>query len=161
MSNLIEKYRERLKEIAEKRKALVAELSTGPSEFVRSLVENINIDDFDLPNDDEKFYSNDLADSVHSNCKICGIDVRLNQMRQHTRKFHDVAIKDYISKFGNPRNHIVKHVYHKCGECCEEILFDADSVHLHVMKHTMSLHDYTEKYLKKVRKKRRGKKRVG
>ena len=127
--------------------------SAGPSEFVRSLVENINLDEFILPRQDdaEKFYSNDLADSVQSKCQICGVDVRINQMRQHTRKFHDVAIKDYITKFGNPRHHIVKHVYHKCGECSEELLFDADPVDLHVAKHSMSLHDYTEKYLKKVR----------
>ena len=51
------------------------------------------------------------------------------------------------NKFGNHRDQIVEEVYHKCGICCEEMLLDADNIHLHVKHHKISLKDYNAKYI--------------
>ena len=146
-STLFSQYNERLEQIIKKRKQKENELHNGPSEFVKSLVENLK---FESPEEiKERVYSNDMTDACKTVCKVCNNKVTLYYMRSHAKNMHGITIKEYRSMYGYHREHIVKEVYHKCGLCQKDLLLDQDDIHMHVRKHKFSLREYNAKFIMK------------
>ena len=156
---LLSHFNERLQNIIKKRKRIESELYEGPSEFVQNLVKNLKLDDLveERAEDSERVFSNDMDDACQTKCKVCECEVTMNQMRAHTKNKHSMTIKEYKELFGNHRDSIIKYVYHKCGLCQEELLLDADSIHMHVLKHQLSLKEYNKQFIKKKTRKERNK----
>ena len=125
-----------------------SELHDGPSEFVKSLVKNLKIEEFE---DEDKVFSNDMTDACKTICKICQVELALTCMRGHTKSAHSMTVKEYKEQFGNYRDQIVRKVYHKCGVCTDEMLLDADTIHLHVRRHEITLKEYNAKFVKRAR----------
>merc|ERR1712217_794894 len=157
---LLSHFNERLQSIIKKRKRIESDLNDGPSEFVQNLVKNLKLDDLvEKKEEDERVFSNDMDDACRTKCKVCESEVTMNQMRAHTKNKHSITIKEYKELFGNHRDSIVKYVHHRCGVCQEVLLLDADTIHLHVLRHKMSLKEYNKQFIKKKStKERRNKK---
>ena len=114
---------------------------------------NTAIDPEEVNTNDEKLYSNNLADSIKTVCKVCQRTVKLVGMRSHTRNCHKISITEYTEKYGNPRAQMIKPIfYHKCGICSKEMLLDADTIHSHLQTHKVSLKEYSNKFLVYCRK---------
>ena len=148
-SSPISEYHQTIQDYIRKRKRMESELHGGPSEIVKNLVKNIKLDEIvaEAAESKSKKFSSDMTDACKTICQVCKMPVTLNYMRNHTKNFHGISINDYKNKFGNHRDQIVEEVYHKCGICCEEMLLDADNIHLHVKRHKISLKDYNAKYI--------------
>ena len=145
-STLVSQYQERLNQIIQKRKQIENKIQNGPSDFVKHLVKNLNLEEV-VKSSTQKVYSNDMTDACKTVCKICHKNVTLNIMRTHTRTVHKINIKDYRDMHGNPREQIINKVYHKCQLCKKELLLDADDIHIHVLKHQISLREYNHKFI--------------
>ena len=78
--------------------------------------------------------SNDTRDNVKVKCRIenCGRKYPLTYFRGHTRHFHKMPVNDYKKIYGEPKNHIVEKVYHRCGLCAKLVLFDSDIISGHL-----------------------------
>ena len=146
---MFSQYHEKLEQIIKKRKRVESILHGGPSEFVQNLVKNLKLEENEkiMPESQGRVYSSDMTDACKTICKVCKVQVTLNYMRTHSKNKHKMTINEYKDMFGNHRDHIVKEVHHKCGFCQEEILLDADSIHLHVKRHKVSLKDYNAKFI--------------
>ena len=135
-----------LEQFNRKRKNMEIEVQSGPSEFVKNLVKNLKLDEIELK--EARLYSNNMAKSCKSICKICKDKINLNYMRQHTKKEHKISIKDYGRLYGHHRTHMVEPVYyHRCPFCQKDLLLDADDIHKHVGTHGVKLKDYSAKFI--------------
>ena len=92
-------------------------------------------------------FSNNLKDAVRTICQVCQASVILLTMRSHTRKKHNMDIKEYRKEFGDPKNQMVEEVKHRCGICSEELLLHCDAITPHVKKHNITHSEYTKKYM--------------
>ena len=148
-SSPISAYHRTIQDYIRKRKRMESQLHGGPSEVVRNLVKNIKLDEIvaEVSESKEKKFSSDMTDACKTICQVCKLPVTLNYMRNHTKNSHGISINEYKNKFGNHRDQIVQEVYHKCAICSEEMLLDADNIHLHVKRHKISLKDYNAKYI--------------
>ena len=136
-----------LEQFNRKRKNMEIEVQTGPSEFVKNLVKNLKLDE--IESKEARLYSNNMANACKTICKICKEKMNLNYMRRHTKKHHNITIKEYRSVYGDQRDDIVEPIYyHKCEICHEkEMLLDADDIHMHVAKHEVKLKEYNAKFI--------------
>ena len=92
--------------------------------------------------------SNDLADCVLVECKICGIKrTRIYLRKSHVDKVHNMSITEYKTRFGDLSP--VENVLHRCAICDQLIQLDSDllSHHLRREDHKMSTKDYKEQYM--------------
>ena len=146
---MFSQYHEKLEQIIRKRKRIESELQGGPSEFVQNLVKNLKFEELEetAPESQGRVFSNDMTDACRTICKVCKAQVTLNYMRNHTKNNHQMTIHEYKDMFGNHRDQIVNEVHHKCGFCQDEILLDADIIHLHVKRHKVSLKEYNAKFI--------------
>ena len=144
-SSLYSAYHDRLDQIIKKRKRIENEIQDGPSDFIKQLVKNIKIEELE---NDTKIFSNDMADCLKTICKICLAKVSLNAIRMHTMQFHNLRIKEYKEKFGNPGDNVITMVYHKCGLCQKELKLNWDDMKGHLSwNHNLKLKDYSATFL--------------
>jgi len=95
-------------------------------------------------------FSNNTKDAARSACKICGKVFMIPNMRNHTKKDHDMVITEYKTKFNQHYYDLIEKVLHKCGICGEILLLDGDVIAHHLYKkvsHSISHKDYNAKYL--------------
>ena len=92
-------------------------------------------------------FSNHTKDSVQTVCQLCQGHFYFVNMRNHTRKAHQLSISDYKAKYGALQDHIVEEIYHECGICSKAMLFDSDSMNHHTKKHGLTHKEYSAKYL--------------
>jgi hypothetical protein len=144
---MFSQYHEQVDEIIRKRKRIEFELQDGPSEFVKNLVLNMKLEEFEPSLG--RVYSNNMSEACKTICKVCQAQVSLTGMRNHTRNNHKMTIHEYKEKYGNPKDQIVKMVYHKCGLCQADVLFNSDNIQNHVVrKHQYSLKEYNAEFIK-------------
>ena len=91
--------------------------------------------------------SNHTKDSVQTVCQLCQGHFYFVNMRNHTRKAHQLSISDYKAKYGALQDNIVEEIYHECGICSKAMLFDSDSMNHHTKKHGLTHKEYSAKYL--------------
>ena len=148
-SYLYSTYHERLDQIIKKRKRIENEIQDGPSDFIKQMVKNLKIEEIE---NDTKIFSNDMADCLKTMCRICQVEVSLNAIRMHTKQFHNLRIKEYKEKFGNPSDNVITMVYHKCGLCQKELKLNWDDMKVHLRIHNLKLRDYSIEYLVNTRR---------
>ena len=100
-----------------------------------------------LMEQEEKRFSNDMAECCTHQCRLCNRLVSLTSLRSHTRNSHHITIKDYVEQFGNYREQIHTETWHQCGLCNKEILLDGDSIHKHCNSHKITMAEYSNLYL--------------
>ena len=159
-SSHLSEYHHQVQQYIRKRKRMESELQEGPSEIVRNLVKNIKLNELDANDGEskEKKFSNDMVDACRTLCKVCQQPITLNYLRTHSKNTHKLSISKYKEMFGNHRdeNQILQVMYHKCGICEEEMLLDADNIHLHVKRyHKIELSEYNAKFIKSSRSRTR------
>ena len=98
--------------------------------------------------------SNDLADCVQVECKICGVRrTRIYLRKSHVDKVHNMSITEYKTRYGdlNP----VENVLHRCAICEQLIQLDSDLLNHHLRRedHQISTRDYKEQYMVDTREK--------
>ena len=101
-SDTLSSYENLLDQIIKKRKMVEDEIQTGPSEFVKHLVKNLKLDKIESKN--ARLYSNNMANACKTICKICKEKMNLNYMRRHTKKHHNITIKEYRGVYGDISN---------------------------------------------------------
>ena len=92
--------------------------------------------------------SNDLADCVLVECKICGIKcTRIYLRKSHVGKVHNMNITEYKTRYGDLT--AVENVLHRCAICGQLLQLDSDllSHHLRREDHMISTKDYKEQYM--------------
>ena len=100
-----------------------------------------------LMEEEEKRFSNDMAECCTHQCRLCHRLVSLTGLRSHTRTSHHITIKDYVEQFGNYREQLHTVTWHRCGLCQKEILLDGDEIHKHCRSHGMSMAAYSNLFL--------------
>jgi len=100
-----------------------------------------------IPTDVENCkFSDNLADSVRTTCKICDASVTLTGMRSHTMIKHKLQITKYKELHGPFE--IIEHVYHKCHLCGKILLLDCDAMGGHIKGiHKMKEKEYKEQFM--------------
>jgi len=97
-----------------------------------------------------RVFSNNKKDFCKVECKICGGVKQVSSMYYHVTRAHKMRIQDYNSKHGRytARNLLTTTVYHRCGVCNMELLFDSQSISNHVIKkHNMGVAAYSKQFL--------------
>ena len=95
--------------------------------------------------------SNDRANLVSVQCRICMKITRLNDLRMHTQKKHSIAITDYRKMFlGEPQ--LLERILHRCAICGNLLLLDTDSIKSHLRCHNMKLKQYSQNYMVNTKK---------
>ena len=61
--------------------------------------------------------SNSMAEVVRSSCKVCGEHVKVTNMREHTKRVHQMTITEYKSKFN-------QYYYDLCSRADSSWLWD-------------------------------------
>ena len=138
---------EKLNRIIRKRKQIESNFDSGPSKFVKNLVENLTLEN------QGRVYSNVLYDVCKVKCEVCASNVRLSYMKTHVIRTHGISFKEYSQMFGNPLESM-RHIYHKCAICFEDLLFDLDNIKCHITekKHKITMREYSLKHLAKGKK---------
>jgi len=93
--------------------------------------------------------SNDYADIVKIECRICGKRVEKDNFRFMHLKQHGMDLSDYKVSYGEPV--VVKNKYHKCHICHQIFVFTRSRLAGHLSRHKVSVKDYGKKYLTKVK----------
>ena len=74
-------------------------------------------------------------------CEICQTEVR--QLAVHVYQVHQTFLQDYRKKYGVRDS--ANLVYHKCGVCGKEMVFDYSNVGAHIRNlHKLSFKEYKE-----------------
>ena len=72
----------------------------------------------------------------------------MHSMRSHTRRHHNMSVKEYQAKHGSIKENMSKVTLHRCKLCSEDVLLDSDDIHNHANhKHRMSMKEYTTRFL--------------
>ena len=77
--------------------------------------------------------SNDQADYVLVECRLCKAKVPLTRLRSHTATAHKVPISEYKRRFGT-KLPLLETVKHRCGVCGELVLLDNDAIAVHLRR---------------------------
>jgi len=93
--------------------------------------------------------SDDYADIVKIECRICGKRVEKDNFRFMHLKQHGMDLSDYKVAYGDPA--VVKNKYHKCHICRQLFLFTRSRLASHLSRHKVSVKDYGKKYLIKMK----------
>lgn len=105
---------------------------------------------FERPEKNQKL-SDKTEDFVRSVCQICWNQIKISQMRSHVRYNHDVTIKEYRERFGDPEDDFVEMVYHQCKLCQKVILHCGDALLFNVRcKHKMTYANYVGNIMEKI-----------
>ena len=92
--------------------------------------------------------SNDLADYMLVECRICQALKPKTRLREHTKSAHGIPITEYKARFGELEP--IEPVFHRCGICEKKIFLDNDAVavHLKSLGHPRITHkDYNEAFM--------------
>jgi len=116
---------------------------------------NEDVDVFDGPSqlppisETPRVFSNNRKDFCKVECKICGAVKQISCMYSHVKRTHKMRIQDYKAKYGRfTEGNLLTTVYHRCGVCNLELLFDSQFIASHVIaKHNLSLAAYTKQFL--------------
>ena len=98
--------------------------------------------------EDGYLISNDLADYMLVECRICQTLKPKTRLREHTKSAHGVSITEYKARFGELEP--IEPVFHRCGICEKKIFLDNDAVavHLKSLGHPRITHkDYNEAFM--------------
>ena len=98
--------------------------------------------------EDGYLISNDLADYMLVECRICQALKPKTRLREHTKSAHGVSITEYKARFGELEP--IEPVFHRCGICEKKIFLDNDAVavHLKSLGHPRITHkDYNEAFM--------------
>ena len=95
--------------------------------------------------------SNSMEDVVRTYCKVvnegtgqpCGKSLKVTDVRNHTKKVHNMVITDYKNKYDQHHYDLIELILHKCGICEEYVLLDSDEVAKHLKMKTPVNHDIT------------------
>ena len=95
--------------------------------------------------------SNTMEDVVRTFCKVlnketnkpCGENLKVNMMRGHTKKTHNMIITDYKKEYNQHYYDLIELILHKCGICEEYVLLDSDEIAKHLKMKTPVNHDIT------------------
>ena len=95
--------------------------------------------------------SNSMEDVVRTYCKVvnegtgqpCGKSLKVTDVRNHTKKVHNMVITDYKNKYGQHHYDLIELILHKCEICEEYVLLDSDEVAKHLKSKTPVNHDIT------------------
>eukprot|EP00092_Neocalanus_flemingeri_P040165 GFUD01043750.1.p1 GENE.GFUD01043750.1~~GFUD01043750.1.p1 ORF type:complete len:921 (+),score=245.54 GFUD01043750.1:150-2912(+) len=93
--------------------------------------------------------SNDYADIVKVECKICSKRVEKDNFRFMHLKQHGMDLADYKLVYGDPV--VVKSSFHKCHICEQIFVFSRSRLASHLAKHKVSVKEYGRKFLTKVK----------
>jgi len=97
----------------------------------------------------EEEISNDYADIVKIECKICCKQVEKDNFRFLHLKKHGMDISDYKLVYGDPVN--VKSSYHRCFICETIFVFTRSRLASHLTRHKVTVKDYGKRFLTKVK----------
>ena len=98
--------------------------------------------------EDGYLISNDLADYMLVECRICQALKPKTRLREHTKSAHGISITEYKARFGELEP--IEPVFHRCGICEKKIFLDNDAVavHLKSLGHPRITHkDYNEAFM--------------
>ena len=102
-------------------------------------------------NDKSMEFSNDQAKYNMVTCMACMSVVKVHHLGKHLLE-HEMNLAEYRIGYGELQ--YVKKIYHKCGVCMQDMLFDLKILHKHVISdHQMSFEEYIAKYLDSVKSK--------
>jgi len=93
--------------------------------------------------------SDDYADIVKIECRICGKKVEKDNFRFMHLKQHGMDLSDYKVSYGEPV--LVKNRYHRCHLCSQIFLFTRSRLAGHLSRHKVSVKEYGKKFLTKVK----------
>jgi len=93
--------------------------------------------------------SDDYADIVKVECRICGKKVEKDNFRFMHLKQHGMDLSDYKVSYGEPD--LVKNKYHRCHICSQIFLFTRSRLAGHLSRHKVSVKEYGKKFLIKVK----------
>ena len=77
-------------------------------------------------------FSNSMKDAVRTTCKVCGLIMKMIQMRTHTQKDHGMSIKEYKDKYNQHFFDEHEKILHECKICGEYLLLDSDCISGHL-----------------------------
>ena len=97
----------------------------------------------------EEDISNDYADIVKIDCKICNKHVEKDNFRFLHLKKHGMDMADYKVVYGEPV--AVRNMYHRCHICQTIFVFTRSRLAGHLSRHKISVRDYGKRYLTKVK----------
>ena len=91
-----------------------------------------------------------MEDVVRSLCKVkdkegraCGAKIKVTDMRNHTKKVHQMTITEYKKEFNQQYFDLVELIMHKCAICEEYVLLDSDAIAHHLKTKSPIAHDIT------------------
>ena len=91
-----------------------------------------------------------MEDVVRSMCKVkdkegqaCGAKIKVTDMRNHTKKVHQMTITEYKKEFNQQYFDLVELIMHKCAICEEYVLLDSDAIAHHLKTKSPIAHDIT------------------
>ena len=95
-----------------------------------------------------RMFSSNPMNSCKVFCCFCDKVVSLSGLGKHVNNTHRVMLKEYKALFGNPRNQIIKLVFHKCEICKKVLLLNTDDMSKHMKKaHQLAYKDYMIRYM--------------
>ena len=98
-------------------------------------------------------FSNNLTEVCKTKCKMCGRAYILPVMRVHTKSAHKITITQYKEQFNQQFLYIIEKIFHKCGICGKPVLFDSDSIAVHLKNrdnHNVTHKVYNDTFLTKI-----------
>ena len=97
---------------------------------------------------DPRIFSSNPMNSCKVFCCFCDKVVSLSGLGKHVNSTHQVTLKEYKALFGNPRNQVIKLVFHKCSICRKVLLLNTDDMSKHMKKsHQLAYKDYMIKFM--------------
>ena len=91
-----------------------------------------------------------MEDVVRSFCKVkdkggqaCGARIKVTDMRNHTKKVHQMTITEYKKEYNQQYYDLVELIMHKCAICEEYVLLDSDYIAHHLKSKFPIAHDIT------------------
>ena len=91
-----------------------------------------------------------MEDVVRSLCKVkdnggqvCGARIKVTDMRNHTKKVHQMTITEYKKEYNQHYYDLVELIMHKCAICEEYVLLDSDYIAHHLKSKFPIPHDIT------------------
>ena len=98
-------------------------------------------------------FSNNIKDICKTKCKLCGKPFSFPALRVHTKSAHKITITENKEKFNQHFYNIIEKVFHKCGICGKPVLFDSDTIAVHLKNgdnHSITHKVYNETFLTKI-----------
>lgn len=79
-----------------------------------------------------QMYSDDMNDCLRTFCCLCDRVVNLSTLGKHTRIKHNVLLRDYTVRWGDPKQQLLQLVLHRCRLCGRDVELDHDELLIHL-----------------------------